>query len=374
MNQVVKSAILMVSVVCALGGAPSWGGPPNPTASDAGDNTAGGTDALVNTVPSSTGNLGFRNTAFGAQALTTNTAGNNNTAVGAFALQSNAEGTNNTGVGPGALFSNTVGNNNTAVGVLALQSNTQGNFNLGVGRHALVSNTEGNNNTAVGDSALLSNSTGNDNTAVGLEALQTSTGSNNIAIGTGAGAKLTSGDQNIYLGHKGVSSESQTMRLGSAQQTRTFIAGITGVPISGAAVTINNKGRLGILASSARYKRDIEAMKSSSQGLYQLRPVTFRYKQDAHGQKQYGLIAEEVAKVYPELVTKGADGKVESVQYHELISMLLNEVQHQQQEITELKAQNERLQAALVQQQAAIAARLERLEAGTGRPATLVSR
>ena len=201
-----------------------------------------------------------------------------------------------------------------------------------------MSNTVGNNNTAVGDRALPNNSAGNNNTAVGLEALQTSTGSNNIAVGTGAGAKLISGDQNIYLGHKGATSESQTMRLGSAQQTRTFIAGITGVPISGAAVTINNRGRLGIVASSARYKRDIEAMNGSSQGLYQLRPVTFRYKQDSQGQKQYGLIAEEVAKVYPELVTKGADGKVESVQYHELIPLLLNEVQHQQRELVELKA------------------------------------
>jgi hypothetical protein len=110
-------------------------------------------------------------------------------------------------------------------------------------------------------------------------------------------------------------------------------------------------------------------MEARSQGLYRLRPVTFRYRQDTQGQKQYGLIAEEVAKVYPELVTKGADGKVESVQYHELIPMLLNEVQHQQQEIMGLKAENARLQADLVRQTAAVAARLERLEAGAVRTA-----
>src|SRR5262249_17778267 len=128
--------------------------------------------------------------------------------------------------------------------------------------------------------------------------------------------------------------------------------------------------------SSARYKRDIAAMGERSQGLYHLRPVTFRYKHDPQGQRQYGLIAEDVAKIYPELVTKGADGKVESVQYHELIPMLLNEVQRQQQkleaqsqqlsaqsqELVELKAQNEHLQAALVQQTTALAARLEQLE------------
>src|SRR5262249_54907728 len=153
-------------------------------------------------------------------------------------------------------------------------------------------------------------------------------------------------------------------------------------PITGTAVTINNKGQLGIVASSVRYKRDIEAMQARSQGLYRLRPVTFRYRQDVQGQQHYGLIAEEVAKVYPELVTKGADGKVESVQYHEVIPMLLNELQRQQRELAALKAQNARLQAVVGQMQqqdeehrartAALAARLEHLEAGTVRTARLV--
>src|SRR5262249_30484451 len=148
--------------------------------------------------------------------------------------------------------------------------------------------------------------------------------------------------------------------------------GIRGVAVgsSGVQVLINSNGQLGTLVSSARYKRDIQDMQDSSQGLYHLRPVRFRYKQDPNGQPQYGLIAEEVAKVYPELVTKGADGKMESVQYHELIPMLLNEVQHQQQkletqsqELAELKAQN----AALVE-------RLGRLEAATTHTATAVTR
>src|SRR5262249_38283044 len=140
---------------------------------------------------------------------------------------------------------------------------------------------------------------------------------------------------------------------------RTFIAGITTASVSGSQVMINSSGQLGLLTSAARYKRDIQDMRERSQGLYQLRPVTFRYKQDTQRQRQYGLIAEEVVKVYPELVTKGADGKVEAVQYHELIPMLLNEVQHQQQEIAELKAQN-----------ASLAARLEGLEQGATRTAT----
>jgi hypothetical protein len=144
------------------------------------------------------------------------------------------------------------------------------------------------------------------------------------------------------------------MRLGQ-EQTRTFIAGIATSPVTGSLVVITDKGRLGIVVSSARYKQDIHDMGEQSAGLRQLRPVTFYYKADPQGAQQYGLIAEEVAEVYPELVTKGADGKVESVQYHGLIPMLLNEVQHQQQEIGELKAQ--------VQQVAELKAQNARLEA-----------
>src|SRR5262249_8388946 len=129
-----------------------------------------------------------------------------------------------------------------------------------------------------------------------------------------AGYKLSSGDRNIYVGNSGVASESRTIRLGQApNQSRTFIAGIYGVPLSSGnapvAVFIDKNGQLGKIPSSARYKKDVADIRDTSQGLYQLRPVTFRYKQDPQGQRQYGLIAEEVAKVYPELVTKGADGK-----------------------------------------------------------------
>jgi len=152
------------------------------------------------------------------------------------------------------------------------------------------------------------------------------------------------------------------MRLGR-EQTRTFIAGVYNAPLdsgnSSIQMFIDKNGQMGALPSSARYKRDIADMKDGSQGVYNLRPVTFRYKRDRQGQRQYGLIAEEVAQVYPELVTKEADGKVESVQYHELIPMLLNEVQRQQQkldaqaqEIAELKARLERLEERATRQTA----------------------
>jgi hypothetical protein len=251
--------------------------------------------------------------------------------------------------------------------------------NTASGYQALVSNTTGAVNTASGFGALANNATGSYNTALGYNALLNSTGSRNTALGYNAGVHLSSGDLNIYLGNSGATTESTTMRLGSAQ-THTFIAGVAGVPISGAQVTINSSGQLGIVTSSARYKRDIRDMRERSQGVYQLRPVTFRYKHDPQGPQQYGLIAEEVAKVYPELVTKGADGKVESVQYHELIPMLLNEVQRQQQEIAELKAQAQEVAELKAQneeqraQNAALAARLERLEAGAIRTATVAIR
>jgi hypothetical protein len=162
------------------------------------------------------------------------------------------------------------------------------------------------------------------------------------------------------------------MRLGRGQ-TRTFIAGIAGVNVSGDPVMISNTGQLGIQVSSARYKQDIETMGMRSQRLLQLRPVTFRYKENSEGEQHYGLIAEEVAEVYPELVTRGDNGEVESVRYQVLIPMLLNELQHQQgqlgaqaEQVSVLKAENEQLRAMVVQQQerdAALAARLERLEA-----------
>ena len=422
MNKVVNSAVVVAGLVCMLGRAVSWGDT-KPTIndfSDGNDNTAGGTGALQQNTQ------GAGNTAFGATALAGNTTGNDNTAVGINALFTTSTGGGNTAVGAAALYKNT-GSDNTAVGTSALLSNTTGSDNTAVGFNVLVGNTTGYLNTASGDNALQFNTTGLVNTAsgafalignttgyrntasgyqalasnttgfvntgegsqalaantngaynvaLGYRALYNSTGSRNLALGFNAGFHLSSGDNNIYLGSTGVATEVTTMRLGSVQ-TRTFIVGVYNVPLSSGnfpvQVFIDKNGQLGKMPSSARYKRDIEDMREHSQGLYRLRPVTFHYTQDPHGPRQYGLIAEEVVTVYPELVTKGADGKVESVQYHELIPMLLNEVQSQQQEITELKAQARQVEE-LKAQNAALAARLERLEQAATRTATAATR
>jgi len=356
---------LIAGLIVALAITPTWGGPPpNPTDSDDNGNTAGGTaalqsltDGIVNTAfgrsalfSNTTGNFnsaggvstlshnttGSRNTATGAFALIDNTTGDENTAAGASALGSNTTGSFNSATGVNALFFNTVGEDNTATGHSALVSNTTGSSNTAAGADALQSNIGGDENTAAGSFSLANNATGSRNTAIGFEALRDSTGNQNVAVGHGAGAALESGNRNIYLGHPGVASESRTMRLGSSQ-TRTFIAGVASTGVFGDAVRINANGQLGVQVSSARYKRNIEPMGTSSDGVFKLRPVTYVYNDDDQGTRQYGLIAEEVVTVYPELVTRTETGDVQGVRYEELIPMLLNELQRQQRELTELR-------------------------------------
>jgi hypothetical protein len=205
--------------------------------------------------------------------------------------------------------------------------------NIAVGNSAMKENTSGVANTAIGLSALYKNRTGSSNVAIGASALSSSlTGTDNIAIGLFAGSRLMKDENyNIDIGNEGIPGESSTVRIGdSTLQKRTFIAGISGVNISGVPVLVSNTGQLGVASSSRRFKQDIQDMGDASDSLMRLRPVTYRYMQpleDGSQPLQYGLIAEEVEKVYPELVARSADGKIESVKYQLLDSMLLNEVQ-----------------------------------------------
>jgi hypothetical protein len=252
---------------------------------------------------------------------------------------------NNTAGGTGALSSLVVGSNsNTAFGRNALNSNTSGVHNTASGRNALRNNTTGDDNTASGHLALEGNITGFGNTAVGRDALLNSTGNKNIGIGYRAGINLTSGNNNIFIGNQGVGGESQTIRIGTAQ-TQTFIAGIVTAGVDGATVQVDGNGQLGIAPSSVRYKREVAPMGTSSNGVLDLRPVTFSYKEDAQKVKHYGLIAEEVATVYPDLVTRTASGEVQTVKYQELIPMLLNELQREHQEVAMLRKELAELRA-----------------------------
>ena len=212
------------------------------------------------------------------------------------------------------------------------------------GRDAL-SQTPDYQNTACGSGALYSNTTGLDNTAAGAQALSSNrTGSFNIAIGQGAGMQLTTGNFNIDIGNGGVIGESRTIRIGTpSSQTATFIAGIHDTPLSGNPVVIDANGQLGVVVSSERFKTDIRPISPMSDKLAQLRPVSFRLKAGGSAsQPQYGLVAEEVAKVLPDLVISDDSGRADGVRYDELSALLLKELQVQQAQLT---AQAEQLAA-----------------------------
>jgi hypothetical protein len=328
--------------------------------SDLNYNTALGSETLVNNT------TGSYNTAAGADALQSNTTGMQNTATGAGALLDNTTGGFNTAAGSGALSSNSTGSSNTATGAGALQANTTGGYNPADGGVALNNNTTGTENVASGDGALQANTTGSYNTAIGESALSyNTTGGANIAIGSFAATDVSKGNSNnIHIGSLGEAGDSGVIRIGSGSQTSFFAAGITGTKtgLSGAvAVLVDSNGQLGTSSSSRRYKEDIRDMGEASSDLMRLRPVTFRYKQPyADGSKpvDYGLIAEEVAEVYPGLVARTSSGEVETVQYQKVNAMLLNEVQKQHRQIEE---QDQRAQAQQAEM-SALKARLSELE------------
>jgi hypothetical protein len=225
----------------------------------------------------------------------------------------------NTGVGNGALVSETGGSINTAIGYQSLNSNTLGAQNTAVGAHALAVSATAASNTAVGNQAL-ANYTGG--------------AGGNTALGNGAGFNLTSGGGNMYLGNEGVDGESGTVRLGSGSvHTRLFVAGVLNSTVTGAPVLISGTAQLGIAPSSARFKEEIRDMAGASDRLLELRPVTFRYKGHADDPTQFGLIAEEVEKVIPELVLHDPAGQPQTVLYNEMPAMLLNELQKQERRI-----------------------------------------
>ena len=361
------------------------------------DDTAVGFNALFSNT------TGTGNTAHGEAALYSNTTGNNNTAVGAAALFSNTTasgnsahgyqsllnnttGGNNTAHGYQALFKNSTGFNNVATGFEALIFNTTGSFNTAGGSNALENNDRGNGNTADGYSALLSNITGNNNVATGFKALlfsttggfntadgsqalfnnttgrgntadgsnallNNTTGNNNIALGISAGRNLTMGNDNIDIGNVGLGGESGFIRIGTTgTQTATFIAGISGATVpSGVGVIIDTNGQLGTIVSSKRFKDAVEPMDKASEAILALKPVTFRYKKelDPVGIQQFGLVAEDVEKVNPDLVARDNEGNPYSVRYEAVNAMLLNEFIKARRQIDSQQKQIEALATRL---------------------------
>jgi hypothetical protein len=360
------------------------------------DNTVYGDGAL-----DGPGLTGSYNSAFGASALTSNQDGDSNTACGAFALIANVSGDSNTAVGEQALrfvigSENTgigadalsglgtgdpvTGWGNTATGFRALYSVSSGGSNVADGSEALYSNTTGGGNVALGEGALTSNITGNFNTATGAGALflnhganntangaealgLNNSGANNVALGYRAGFNLTTGNNNIDIGNAGVAAEANKIRIGTVgTQTATFIAGISGAGVSGAAVKINAAGQLGTAPSSRRFKDQIEPMNNASEAILALKPVTFHYKKelDPEGTRQFGLVAEEVAQVNRDLVECDAHGKIYTVRYEAVNAMLLNEFLKEHRKVEQLGAtvakKEKEFEAKLIKQQEQIEA------------------
>ena len=334
-------------------------------------NAATGFEALFHNT------TGIRNTANGSGALFNNTMGDANTANGSGALSANTTAGGNTATGTDALAGNTTGNSNTANGFEALLGNTTGSGNTASGGNALlqatasdntatgcatlINDTTGGNNTATGFRALFTNRIGNFNTATGVDALYRNTsGSANIALGYLAGQNLTTGSNNIDIGNNGVTGEAGKIRIGTAPtQNAAFVAGISGVAVTGAAVVVNSSGQLGVAPSSERFKMDIKSMDLASEAILALRPVTFRYKEgiDPNRTAQFGLVAEEVERVNPDLVSHDTKGNPYTVRYEAVNAMLLNEFlkehrrnEEQEATIVELKSEMKALTAAMKEQ------------------------
>lgn len=374
---------------------------PPPGGGYPGFNTALGDNALLN----NNNAQGQFNTAIGFNALQANTSGDHNTAFGLNTLLFNTTGTGNMGVGGGCLRNNN-GNNNTAVGYQTMSGNTTGSSNTAIGFHALNANTTGirhvaigyealasnttgsNASNAVGYRALFANTTGNFNNAFGWNALDSvTTGSNNIAMGDSAGASLTTGSNNISLGANisGTIDKSNVIEIGldgdNTAGNRCFIGRIRGATVGqadGVAVIIDSDGQLGTVNSSRRFKEKIKPMDQTSKSILALKPVTYNYKdrdtKEATDTPQYGLIAEDVAEVNPNLVVLGDDGQPLTVRYDAVNVMLLNEFLKEHQKVQELEKGMQALAAQLKEQASQIQKVSAQVELNKRAPRTVANK
>ena len=358
--------LIAILIVCLASVQNAQAVSPPPDGGYSGGNTAEGQDALLHLT------TGVQNTAVGFLSLKNNTAGSYNTAIGSGTLRANrADG--NTATGTFAMLNNTFGWLNTANGALALFSNDEGIGNTAVGYSALFSNIRGSGNTAFGDMALSgstrhsnaafgsyalsSNTTGDANTAIGAYALERLDGgdSYNIALGYFAGGNVVNGINDIFIGNigpLGEDTDQNTIRIGNQvtaydfhggvhnRHVATYVAGISEAGVSGAPVLVSADGQLGIALSAVRFKEAIKPIDTASEAIFALNPVTFRYKEqfDPKRVPQFGLVAEEVEKVNPDLVRRDRDGKLQTVRYDAVNAMLLNEFLKEHKKVQEQAA------------------------------------
>ena len=392
---VIVSLLIALALACfALSPPIALAVTPPPDGGYANLNTAEGDFALFSLT------TGTENTALGFQALYSDTDGSLNTATGRFALLTNTEGSENTAVGASALKLNTTGSQNVALGRSALFNNTTGSFNNALGYNAMSSNTSGYENTAIGDCGLMANTIGHDNQSLGEGALINNTSGNynvaagsfalannttgelNVGLGFEAGfeaLELTTGNNNIDIANHGVAGESNTIRIGRPvavtavgpvaftlpAHTATYIAGIYSTTIAkGLVVKVDSTGHLGTVGSSERFKDAIKPMDKTSESILALNPVTFRYKHelDPEGVPQFGLIAEQVEKVNPDLVARDEQGKVYSVRYEAVNAMLLNEFLKEHRTVQELKSTVAKQEATITQLNSTVAQQQKGME------------
>jgi trimeric autotransporter adhesin len=359
----VRKAILTFLVVLACVGLSPGGRAviPPPDGGYPGANTAEGDRALLSLTS------GSYNTAVGFLSLDKNSVGNFNTGIGAGALFFNSAGNENTAVGAGALLTNASplqfgGNGNTADGAFTLCQSSTGSLNTAIGDRALFSNTTASFNTAIGGSALSNNTIGAANTAIGTNALANSaTGSGNIALGSSAGSNITTASNVICISSPGSNSFNNACFIGN-------IFGVSG--INGVQMLINSSGRVGAPGSSRRFKEDIKLMDDASEALYLLKPVCFRYKKEIDPQRflQFGLVAEDVEQVNPDLVVRDNEGKTYSVRYDQINAMLLNEFLKEHKKTEKLEATVASLIATVKEQGAQIQKVSAQLEASKPSP------
>ena len=353
MKTKVPSTLITIALVCFAVVQNTQALNPPPDGGYPGGNTAEGQDALLSLTS------GLYNTALGLFSLRINTTGSFNTATGAGTLLSNT-GSDNTATGAGALLSNTSGVSNTATGESALFFNTTGTNNTADGSGALLKNTTGTDNTALGLDALFNNTTGNTNMAIGNSALNSNTtGSDNTVIGFSSGFAVTTANNVICIG----------ARVAGANVSNTcYIGSIFGQTSSaGTAVFINSDGKLGTTTSSKRFKEGIKPMDKTSESLFSLKPVSFRYKKeiDPASTSQFGLVAEDVEKVNPDLVVRDKDGKPYSVRYDQVNAMLLNEFLREHRTVQEHEAIIAQVESNAAKQEATIARQQKQIEALT---------
>jgi transposase-like protein len=354
-TKIVYAAVVALVLACFSPSTDAAGLNPPPDGGYPGGNTAEGQSALLSLT------TGGFNTAVGFFSLRSDTTGQFNTAIGAGTLLANTAD-QNTATGAGALLSNINGFQNTADGAFALFSNTTGFQNTATGEFALFSNTSGNYNTATGFDALINNTTGDQNTANGVIALSNNTtGSFNTALGVLAGSGVFTADNVIAIGTNGAD-VSNSCFIGN-------IRGVTTANADAIPVLIDSAGQLGTVSSSKRFKKEIKPMDSGSEAILALNPVTFQYKSDKSNTPQFGLIAEEVAQVNPDLVVRDENGEVYTVRYDAVNAMLLNEflkehrkVEEEEAIITQLKSTVSKQDAILAQQQKGMEVFVARLD------------